>query len=254
MEPVRKPFQGVLNIIRFNWHFYIIAIGIVSVLILIATNSNVLISSTLYVVCTAILVTLFISLVVSWYVYDVSDLYRFDWIENMDTQNPQKIVNINAGLDESSAFLKHKFKQADCTVLDFYDPLKHTEVSIKRARKAYPPYAGTKSIKTTTLPLADNSIDKVFAILSAHEIRNEEERILFFKELNRILKPDGQLVMMEHLRDITNFMAYTIGFLHFHSKSTWMRTFSSANFRVSNEIKITPFISTFILEKNGTTS
>lgn len=254
MEHIRKPFQGVLNIIRFNWHFYVIALIMLSIFIFIAHNSTVAVHATLYTVCAILLATLLISLFVSWYVYDLSGLYRFDWIENLDTQAAQKIVNISAGFDESSKLLKDKFKQADFIVLDFYDPLKHTEISIKRARKAYPPYPDTRKIITTRLPLADNSIDKIFAILSVHEIRHEEERIFFFKELDRVLKPDGQLIIMEHLQDLPNFIAYTIGFLHFHSKTTWTRTFSATNLHVSKEIKITPFISTFILEKNGTTS
>ena len=64
--------------------------------------------------------------------------------------------------------------------LDFYEPQKHTEVSIKRARKAYPPSPDTKHVKSTLLPLADKSVDNLFVIFSAHEIRDSNERISFF--------------------------------------------------------------------------
>ena len=88
-------------------------------------------------------------------------------------------------------------------------------------------------------------------IFAAHEIRNEEERSLFFKELARILKPGGNIVVTEHLKDLPNFMAYNIGFLHFHSKRSWLTTFKSADLILKKETKQTPFISTFILCKNG---
>lgn len=197
--------------------------------------------------------TTLISLLASFYVYDLSGLYDFKWIATLNIPKNPKIVNINAGFDETSELLKRKLINAELTVLDFYDPMKHTEVSIKRARKAYPPYANTQQVKTNNLPLADKSIDMVFAILSAHEIRNKAERDSFFKELNRITKVNGQIIIMEHLRDISNFLAYNIGFFHFYSKKSWLATFSAASLELKKEIKTTPLITTFILEKNGIT-
>jgi hypothetical protein len=55
----------------------------------------------------------------------------------------------------------------------------------------------------------------------------------------------------EHLRDPANFLAYTIGFLHFHSRRTWLDTFQSAGLRVEREVKTTPFVTTFFLAKDG---
>jgi ubiquinone/menaquinone biosynthesis C-methylase UbiE len=181
----------------------------------------------------------------------LSGFYKLEWIKNNDDNI--SIININAGFDETSELLKMKFVNSNFTALDFYNPNKHTEVSIKRARKQYPPYPNTKEIETSKIDLESNSIDKVFVILSAHEIRNKTERIIFFSELNRILKPKGQIIVIEHLRDISNFIAYNIGSFHFHSKSSWLNTFNKSKLRVISEIKNTPFISTFTLEKNGIT-
>ena len=135
------------------------------------------------------------------------------------------MVNIHAGFDETSILLSTKFPDAELIVFDFYDPEKHTEVSIKRARKAYPSYPNTKKIITSTIPLGDSCADKIFVTLAAHEIRDDNERIIFFKELYRILKTGGQIFVTEHHRDLYNFIAYTIGFFHFHSYSTWTNTF-----------------------------
>ena len=204
------------------------------------------------VVILLIIITNLISLFVSFVIYDLSSLYKFNWLDNVRIGT--KIININAGFDEISTLLRTKYADADLTVLDFYNPTQHTEVSIKRARKAYPPFSNTLQISTTHVPLVDKSADNIFVFLSAHEIRSDDERVAFFEELNRILKPEGQVVVTEHLRDTANFIAYNIGFFHFHSRSTWLKTFGKAGFKVSKEIKITPFISTFILSKNGTAS
>jgi ubiquinone/menaquinone biosynthesis C-methylase UbiE len=251
MGQIRKPFQGVLNIIRFNWHFYLIAISLVLILVFFANYFEKPYSNFIYIFSVLATSAIVASLLVSLYVYDISGLYRLDWIN----QNHQEtlIVNINAGFDETSYLLQEKFKSAEFLALDFYNPEKHTEISIKRARKAYPAFPKTKQIITTSIELADNSVDIIFVILSAHEIRNKIERVGFFAELCRALKPTGQIYVTEHLRDFSNFLAYNIGFLHFHTKATWIKTFNDAKLNLKKEIKLTPFVSTFILDKNGNT-
>lgn len=181
-------------------------------------------------------------------------MYSLNWLDSISLSKGSPIVNIHAGFDESSHLLKHKFPEAELSVLDFYDPVKHTEVSIKRARKAYPAFPGTKAISTSQLPLAESSGDCIFLILAAHEIRNEEERLAFFTGLKHALKPDGKIIVTEHLRDLPNFMAYTIGFFHFLPESHWKKAFKDSGLHISERFRITPFINTFILTKHGPTS
>ena len=250
MGLIRKPFQGVFNIIRFNWHFYLIACLVVVCLLFFKHALPKQIQPFLFCLSIIIISTISNSLIISFYVYDFSDLYLLKWLPNLDKK---QILNINAGFDETSEIIKGKFQNSELTICDFYNPINHTEVSIKRARKAYPPLINTIHVTTNNIPFQDQSFDYIIAILSAHEIRDEMERIQFFKELNRITKLDGQIFVTEHVRDINNFIAYTIGFLHFHSKSVWLSSFEKSNLKVKDVIKTTPFITTFILEKNGDT-
>lgn len=250
---LRKPFQGVRNIVRFNWHFYVFAaVAIIAILLLQFNFKPLRIPGNIIIIL--ILFPTIISLGVSAYIYDISGLYKLSWLNNSGDTDGESIVNINAGFDETSLLIKNRFENCDLIVADFYDPGKHTEVSIRRARKAYPVFPGTIQVSTGILPFENVSADKILAIFSAHEIRNSEERITFFKELNRTLKPSGKIYVTEHLRDAANFLAYNIGFFHFYSKASWLRIFHMADLIISKEIKITPFVTTFILEKNGTTS
>lgn len=244
----RKPFQGVFNIVRFNWHFYIVAGLVLGTIIFLKSNVPETLQNLVSILLLLLVFTIVVSLGVSYYIYDFSSLYKLNWLPNLDNK---KVLNINAGFDETTTLVKEKFKKSKISVCDFYDAKKHTEVSIKRARMAYPPVEGTVTVKTDKLPFEDNSFQYTLAILSAHEIRDENERIGFFKELNRVTASDGKIIVTEHLRDTYNFLAYTIGFLHFHSKATWNKTFVDSGFKVKSEIKTTPFITTFILEKNG---
>jgi len=103
------------------------------------------------------------------------------------------------------------------------------------------------------VPLAAGSTDRIFAIFAAHEIRDSTERIQFFAQLKTALSPNGKIILLEHLRDVPNFLAYNIGFLHFFSKNEWHRTFSGAGLVIESETKLTAFLSIFTLQ-NGTTA
>lgn len=254
METLRKPFQGVKNIIRFNRHFYFIALGVVVGLIVLAPFFSNTLSYLFYGTAALIVLVTASSLAFSCYIYDFSGLYKLKWLASLKAEKGKTIVNIHAGFDETSELLKARFPICNMEVLDFYDPKKHTEVSIKRARKAYPPFPGTESTTTAALPLSDSEADFIFLIFAAHEIRDPQERVTFFKELKRSLAPNGKILVTEHLRDLPDFMAYTIGFFHFYPKSEWHYTFKAAGLKVSSEMKSTAFITTFILEPDGTST
>lgn len=250
----RKPFQGVLNIVRFNWHFYVIIC--ISVILIIFSKQFLPDYFEVYVVLLVIgmILSTLITLLVSYYVYDFSPLYKLDFLDNLGIKPKANLVNINAGFDETSHILVHKFPETNLEVFDFYDPTKHTEVSIERARKRYAQFPNTKVVETSKLPLSPDSKDFIFIIFAAHEIRNIDERMLFFQQIRDSIKPDGKIIVVEHLRDLPNFLAYNIGFLHFFGKKEWQKTFDTAQLSIHKEVKLTPFISIFSLGKHGITS
>lgn len=249
MERIRTPFQGIANIIRFNWHFYVIALVAIIALLFIGFYFPGEIQLSTYVLCALIILSTGISLAVSYYVYDRSGLYSFSWMKPFITGKEDTIININAGFDETSHTIRDLFPTASLRVFDFYDPAKHTEVSIKRARAAYPLYPGTETIATAHLPVQNGTTDLIFLIFAAHEIRNDAERISFFDQLSQKLKPAGKIIIVEHLRDLPNFLAYNIGFFHFHAAQTWKNTFSAAGLMIDRQTKINPFVTLFILKK-----
>lgn len=250
MEIERKPFQGIVNIVRFNRHFYIIALLLLLVVFLCHQLFPLWLQSVVSIGALIALLLIMGSLSISFFIYDWSGLYKLNWLPDL---NHKKVININAGFDETSAIILKKFKAVDLTICDFYNPQQHTEVSIRRARKAYPPQNGTIVVATNALPFPDNHFDVVSVIFAAHEIRNFQERIHFFKELRRIVKPSGSIYITEHLRDGANLLAYSVGFLHFYSRKSWKRVFEKASLTVESELKSTPFISIFQLKKNGNT-
>lgn len=254
MALVRSPFQGVSNVLRFNWHFYVVAA--VGIMILLFSSQYLSKDWIWFSLATSsfILLTTLVSLFVTYYIYDLSKLYEFTWLDETSTNRKIKILNINAGFDETSQIIATKFKDSELHICDFYDPKYHTEISIKRARKAYPPNPKTLKVKTDSLPYPDRAFDAVCVSFAAHEIRDLKERNQFFRELARVTNQDGKIFLTEHLRDTYNFLAYTIGFFHFYSKKSWMSIFNAAKLNLIQEKKTTAFVSTFILAPNATTS
>ena len=246
MEQKRRKFQGVLNILSFNRHFYVIGLGILAVLF----ASRWLIQwpdFLFWLIIIAFLYGLTMPLIVSAYVYDFSGYYELNWLKDLvkEDETANLITNINAGFDETSFIIKRKFPNADLKVFDFYNAKRHTEPAIKRARKVSLVFPDTQQINSNGIPLKDNTVDIVFLLSAAHEIRSHEEKVQFLKECHRLCKPAGKVIMVEHLRDFPNFVAFSVGFTHFFSRSTWKNAFEKAGFKTFRETKFTPFMSIF---------
>ena len=246
METKRRNFQGVLNILSFNRHYYFFGVGVL--ILLFASRWFLNWPDTLFwIIIAAFLYGLIMPLIVSAYVYDQSGFYNFDWLKDQirGKEDATLIVNINAGFDETSFILEDKLPKAELRVFDFYDAKRHTEPAIVRARKVSLVYPNTQQIPSDNIPLEDDTADLVFLLSAVHEIRSHDEKIRFLKECHRICKPDGKVIMVEHLRDFPNFVAFSIGFTHFFSRSTWKDAFLRAGFKSFKETKFTPFMSIF---------
>ncbi len=249
----RTPLQGLSNVVRFNWPFYGAAgaglvVGMACALWFGATFLGGLAAG---LVIGGGLVTLS-SLVATYWVYDASGFYDLAWLpqvlrESGVTTPPSRVINISAGFDEFTLLLRERYPEAEIVPTDFYDPSLHTEASISRARAAYPSPPDTVQIETQSASAKLGGADLIVAVLSAHEVRDEAERITFFEQLATVIGDSGRIVVVEHLRDLPNALAYTIGVGHFHTHVAWLRTFASADLTVLDERRHTPLLRIFTL-------
>jgi len=251
MEIIRKPLQGIRNIVYFNWHFYVLfgmffLLGIVLLLYI----DSVFLQVGIVVALIFGTYSLLASLIVSMYVYDFTIVYQLPWIS--EDKSSLRILNIHAGFDETSPVIQMKRPSSEITICDFYQPTKQTEISIERARKKYPQPNAT-FIQSSFLPFEDQSIDEVYVIFAAHEIRDNAEREAFFKEIYRVLVPGGKAYITEHVRGLANSLAYTVGVFHFFTEKNWLSNFKKSQFNKIEKIPFTPFITTYKLDKDGTT-
>jgi SAM-dependent methyltransferase len=250
MKVSRGKWQGMWTIVQFNWPFYGLA------LICLATGLLGLISGqNLWIRLAGAGATagaayfLGGSLGVSHWVYDRSDLYQWRWLKRaLSGCDPRHFVFCHSGFDETSDALKLRLG-GTWETLDHYDSRLMTEASIRRARKKYPPTRGTRQTPYHQWSLAEGSVDVVFGILAIHELRSEVERTAWFREAKRCLRAGGRILLVEHTRDLANFVAFGPGFLHFHSVASWTRCWKNTGLQCRDHFTITPWVRVFVLEK-----
>ena len=242
--------RGLRQIVRLNWPFYAVAIGVVAIAPLAARQlPSGWIRVPLYGATGLVALWLVTSLAASWIVYDRSRLMRWDWVLQALGFDPGSWINIHAGLDESTPALRAIFKGARGRVFDMFDPREMTEPSIAKARRLARNTVEAEPVDFRRLPIATGTIEAALLLLSAHELRTDAARTALFTELRRVLGPGGRVVVAEHLRDAANFLAFGPGFLHFHSRRTWARCFSRTRFDIHREFPITPFVRVFVLRR-----
>jgi len=245
---IRPHFQGVWNIVRFNYEFFVLSFLVVLGGFCVAqVTDTISVQVCCYLVSAGAFVATLVSLGVSWYVYDHSPLYTLRWLDLLLPQTAGNALNIHAGFDETSELLLARYPRLSLDVIDFYDPVHHTERSIKRARRAQPPFPGTRAATASDLGLATQHYQAIFLILAVHEIRTRDERITFLNQLRVALAHNGVVVVVEHARDLANFCAYSIGFFHFLPVRRLCADFAAAGFQIKNRSRITPFVRVYSL-------
>ena len=245
-------WAGMGRIVRFNWPWYAAAVAT------IAAGTALLLSSPgLWPAASALVLTglgaagfwLLTSLAVSPYVYDRSGVARGEWLGLIDPGRVRRAAVLHAGQDEATAIATGLLPRAEWRVFDFHAPSRSGTPSLRRARAAAATQGAgagaavrVEAIASDAIPLEDGALDLELVVFAAHEIRRESERAAFFGELGRVLAPGGRLIVVEHLRDVWNLLAYGPGALHFLSRATWGRAFAAARLSVLDERRCTLFV------------
>ena len=251
MTVARGKYTEVFNILQYNVHYYAASL---CVMLAIATLLwfRLLPRAGAAALIGAAALTAFwtlSSLIASYYVYDYIGVTRWNWIPPILLFPPRQWLNIHAGLDESTTVLTQLFPGTGYIVLDIYDSREMTEPSISRARQAHSSPEPAVVCRMDALPLPDRNRDTLFLLFAAHEIRQPAHRTEFFQEAARVLGNSGQLLLVEHVRDWKNFVAFGPGFLHFYSRDEWLRVARDAGLTVRREDPVTPFVRCFLMSK-----
>ncbi len=106
-------------------------------------------------------------------------------------QTPIKILDMGCGDGLSSIFFQKYFPNSNYTGIDI------SQESIKTANKSNNNFASFCLFNGKDIPFEDNIFDLVFISCVLHHIE-PSEHVALFKEINRVLTPQGKLVIFEH--------------------------------------------------------
>jgi SAM-dependent methyltransferase len=168
--------------------------------------------------------------------------HRWRWIAELLPVAPREYAVVSTGLDEVSTTLRTLFPAARRVPLDLYDPRLTRGGSIRRARALVPPPADAQPARPDRLPVPDGTLDAVFLVFAAHELRAAGLRQALFAEIARGLRPGGRLVLVEHCRDAANITAYGPGAWHFYPRAEWLRLGRGAGLTPVAQRTMTPLV------------
>lgn len=248
----RGPFHGAIQIIRYNWPWYALGLGMTVTALTVIAGGN-LTGPTRLSLMTAVVIAdfwLISSVIVSHWIYDRSRIADGEWMTGMLPAECIVLANFHAGLDETSDLITRHHSAARLHQYDFYAASAMSAPSIGRARELQNESSSTP-VQYDKLPLAAGSLDAAFVVFSAHELRRPEHRLSFFRELHRCLRHQGHLIAVEHLRDSWNFFVFGPGAFHFLPRSQWLSAFSSAGFMIQKAFRVTPFVTVYHLRSDS---
>lgn len=248
----RGPFDGLLQIARYNWPQYACGAGVTllgATWLWLDRSGLVWLRAGVWVAALLAAWWSAASLAASHWIYDRSDLYRWTWIPALLPATPRRWLNLHAGLDGSSAMLRRFFPDSAGTTADFFDGAEMSEPSIERARREQAEASAVPWVDYRQLPFSDQSFEVVFLLFAAHELRRTESRESLMREIHRVLAPSGTVLLVEHARDAANFVAFGPGFFHFQPGSEWRRLAGTAGLDVIGEQRRAPFVTATLLRK-----
>ena len=245
---------GMLKILRFNWPWYAGAAMVTAIAVWALGRSDIAAPWRWGALALLVLADLWLllSLLVSHAIYDRSDVARGEWL---GTLSNGAVAVFHFGQDEASALVAARLPHATLRTFDLYQPQRAGTPSLRRARalaqtdRASEP-ASIETASIDRVPLADGSIDLAVLAFAAHELRDHDGRVVLFRELTRTLAGGGRLLVLEHLRDGWNLLAYGPGVFHFLSRRTWLRCFAAAGLSVVQESRVTPWVRRFELRRS----
>lgn len=170
-----------------------------------------------------------LSVLASWWVYDLSPLRRWRFFP---APQPGRVLVAVAGFDEASPAIRARWPAAELRVVDI---VTEPEVSVRRARA----WAAGGHAAAGVPPVIDparfevgDGWDVIVLAQSLHEIRDPTDRAVLLQRVRAALAEEGDIVVVDHLRDAAGIVAFGPGAWHFGTGRGYGEAFAEAGLTV----------------------
>jgi len=230
---------NTLNLIYYSWPLYATILSILTITIFLAFDP----SYCLPAIVVAIPFAWFgiASIVAFYWMYDTNTFFSCAWIPEKLKLSPKHCLQVSLGLKETTLQLNEVFSNCNHETLDIFDPLIMTEPGLRRARKCQNLSPNT-CVPFNNFPIQDHWANSSFLILAAHEIRDQRKRDELFVEMIKKTREGGDLIVVEHIRNLLSYISFGPGAFHIYPKKEWTRISEKFNLELIEQFWVNPYI------------
>lgn len=256
----KSPYQGTLQYVRARWPTYLLLYGGGAALALAITfyaSDRGLWSFSLFGLAVLLILVYFFAASL-WAAHQKYDLRQnrpsHVLFELGKIQPTDEFVHVSLGVRQIPVRLSRRLTGGHLRAIDVYNPQLAPSRALARQRR---PLAPTQPDPRLTwlegsidlLPVPDHSTPVVTASHILHELWQEGDRELLLREIYRILKPGGRLLLAEPARTKTNLLLRGPGALRLQRLAYWRRLLQNAGFKLTQERNVVDMYVCFCVEK-----
>ena len=187
--------------------------------------------------------------------YDTDGLQSDDLLFAMSQAQPtDNLANIDLGLRQQAIMLSRHLTTGRITVIDVYNPQLATSAGLARARLQAPstkqdPRLTWSDGHISLLPLPDASVTAVFMSQVLSEFGQHGDRQTLLREIRRILKPSGRLLVTEQTASWLNWLLVGTSSAKLQPAEYWRELLLEAGFDIHRQENIQGLLSCLRADK-----
>jgi ubiquinone/menaquinone biosynthesis C-methylase UbiE len=255
----RNRYQGTARHVYAQWPGYLLRYGglILAFLMIgvgLTSGWQVLVALGI-VLLSAVFFLMLAALWTAHRLYDADGLQSDDLLFAMSQAQPtDKLANIDLGLRQQAIMLSRHLTTGKITVIDVYNPQLATGSSLARARLQAPsskqdPRLTWSDGHISLLPMPDASVTAVFMSQVLSEFGQHGDQQMLLREIRRILKPGGRLLITEQTASWLNWLLVGTSSAKLQPAEYWRDLLLEAGFEIHRQENIQGLLSCLRADK-----
>jgi len=255
-----RPFEGVLRYIRVRWPSYLVIFGGGGLFAFILISLGAEDGRWPFVALgMGILLILAYFLTTSlWAAHEQFGRRQVQpahiIFEEARIQPTDSLVYVGLGVRDIPLQLSRRLTRGRVQAIDVYNPQLTPRATLSRERRLAKPTPPDPRLSwleghINLLPLPDYSVDLVTSSYTLSEFWQDGDRRLLLKEMRRILRPGGFLLLLEPARTRTQLLMLGPAALRLPPTDYWRALLNDAGFHIVRETNVSDYYLCFRAEK-----